>query len=99
MSYNSGVHPDDCSDHRGSGHVHAMVETVVRGLGARSVQEAVSRIDGFLKESGCPCSLSEVGVGKDDVEFLVQSVNLDRLANNPRQVTGDALRGLLLQAL
>ena len=49
-----------------------------------------------MKSIGCPASLAEVGITEAaQVDHICATVNVERLANNPRRLTPEDLRGLL----
>ena len=99
MRYNDAVTGRDCLDPRGVDHVRTSLGTIARGLDAGSMRGAADRLDALLRSIECPNRLSEVGVGPDDLDSLVESVNAHRLSNNPRRVTPESLRQLLNESL
>jgi alcohol dehydrogenase class IV len=49
-----------------------------------------------MTQMGLPTRLGQVGIRSDDsLQLLCRNVNMQRLANNPRKLTPDALDGLL----
>ena len=99
VRYNGSVEKHDCLDPRGIDSVRAAIETVSHSFGKNTVEEAADRFAALLRAIGCPTRLSDVGVGADDIDALAASVNVDRLANNPRRVTLESLRQLLSECL
>jgi len=54
----------------------------------------------MLKEMEMPTRLSEVGVTEGDIPLLAsESYTPGRVDNNPRDLTGESLRNLLLENL
>ena len=99
LVFNRRVASDDCVDPRGCAHVHRMIDDIVQILGCSSAEEAHGRITTLVRNVGCPTQLRQVGAAsQDDVAFLVNRVNTQRLANNPRRLTAESLR-LLLEPL
>lgn len=96
LEYNAGVTDADCTDPRGAEFVRGRIDRIVDLLGAENVVEARRRIDLLIEAIHCPVSLSEVGIkGDAAIEQLVDRVNLERLANNPRKCTSASLCGCL----
>ena len=63
---------------------------------AAKAAEAAGRFNALVKAIGCPASLAEAGITETaDVERICATVNVERLANNPRRLTPEDLRGLL----
>jgi len=65
-------------------------------IGADDAAEAAGRFDALVKAIGCSTSLAEAGITEAaQVERICTTVNVERLANNPRCLTPEDLRGLL----
>ena len=65
---------------------------IVALLGAKTITDARQKIDELIERIGCPVSLGNVGVeGDRAIAQLVDQVNLERLANNPRRIDAAAL--------
>ncbi len=99
LRYNDSVTDSDCQDPRGQDRVRTTLGEIFQAIGANSSAEAADRFDVLLRSIDCPSRLSDVGVRMDDVSVLAESVNVDRLANNPRRVTAASLRQLLIECL
>jgi len=96
LVYNSKVMDSDCTDPRGPGHVRRTVREIVGLLGCSTPEQANERITALVSTIRCPIRLRDVGVGgQREITFLVDQVNTQRLANNPRQITPATLRNLL----
>ena len=96
MAFNSKVTMDDCNDPRGSDYVRETIDRLTGLLGCRSADEADQRLQQFIASIGCPIRLAEVGVTTaEQLNLIVDRVNLDRMANNPRRLTNQCLRDLL----
>ncbi len=92
LDYNSRVSEDDCNDVRGASHVLRRIDSVVDLLGANSVSDACSRIERFISDLNCPCSLASAGIsGQEKLAAMIGSVNRQRMSNNPRSATSQAL--------
>ena len=87
---------DGCCHPNGVGSVRATLQDIQALLGVDDATQARERIEELMTAIGCPTRLGNVGVQTDaDVEMLVQNVNTERLQNNPRMLSQDALRHLL----
>jgi alcohol dehydrogenase class IV len=90
------VTEDGCCHPNGVGSVRATLQDIQALLGVDDATQARERIEELMTAIGCPTRLGNVGVQTDaDVEILVQNVNTERLQNNPRMLSQDALRHLL----
>ena len=92
LEYNASVTAADCTDPRGPEHVGNQIGRIVALLGAKTITDARQKIDELIERIGCPVSLGNVGVeGDRAIAQLVDQVNLERLANNPRRIDAAAL--------
>ena len=63
------------------------------------VAAACGRIKCLLRAIDCPLSLREVGLADDEaLQRMVSHVNPERLSNNPRKTTPEALHVILREA-
>lgn len=98
--YNSSVCEDDALDPRGKSFVEARLSDIFEVLGVSNAVEARSAFIRLVSSLGGVCSLSDVGVRLEDLDFLVQhGFNPDRVNNNPRRLTEQALRSILKRSL
>ena len=96
LVFNSEVNETDCLDARGAVAVRERMAMIYETLGARDAAEATRRFEALVKSIGCPASLAEVGITETaQVDHICATVNMERLANNPRRLTPEDLRGLL----
>ncbi len=72
-------HLDDCNDVRGKMHVESSFLEIARLWGAESKEEASDRLEIFIQSIKLP----KVSMKLEDLETLVESVNVQRLQNNP----------------
>ena len=70
---------------------------IIDFIGAKNIKGASEKIAVMMKEVGLSTRLSELGVKKDeDIAVIVKNgFNPDRVKNNPRRLTEEALRGIL----
>lgn len=96
LAFNARVTDDDCTDPRGACTVHERIAQILEILGSRNINDACSLIVKLLKQIECP-TLEEFGVS-DDFEAIVDSVNVQRLSNNPRRASREQLIEVLAQS-
>lgn len=97
LKFNSQVNAADCTDPRGVSFVKERLNEIVEILGCDSTEDACQKIREFIRGIGCPCSYSEAGIReKSEILQIVESVNLQRMSNNPRSGTVEALVQLLV---
>ncbi|MGB6042618.1 MAG: phosphonoacetaldehyde reductase [Pirellulales bacterium] len=95
LRFNAEVTPADCNDPRGAEHVKDRLQQLSRLLGCDDLCDAQDKITALVQSVGGPVRLQEVGVTTDQqVELIASHVNAERLANNPRRITAEALMSL-----
>ncbi len=97
LVYNSKVTEEDLLDKRGVDYVKEVINEIVTMLGADNVENAAKKITDLMKEIGLNTKLSEIGVKtQDDIEIIIKNgFNPERVKNNPRRLTEEALREIL----
>jgi len=86
----------DCNDPRGVEHVQNAIDTIVRLLGCQTAGEAAVEFQKVVESIDCPTRLSEIGVStKAQLRQIVEQVNEQRLANNPRRLSSESLDSIL----
>jgi alcohol dehydrogenase len=85
LEFNSHVGDEDCRDPRGAAHVRERVAEILGVLGARDGAGGRQAIEALVRGVGLATTLSGVGVATPaDRRAIVESVDAERLANNPR---------------
>ncbi len=75
----------------------SVMEEIRSRLGAAAEGTARERFNALLREIDLPASLGEVGIGDEPgLRRLAESVNVERLGNNPVRYGDDALYRILL---
>ena len=90
---------DKCVDYRGTEYLQSTFDAVALLLGASCVDEAISRLESLLLDIGLLPLPKEVIVSNDTISLLVESVNVDRLINNPIKLDKDALEEIYRNVL
>lgn len=96
LVYNSGVTDDNVLDPRGAEYVRKTMREIVGLLGYTGPEEASLGISTLLDTIVGGHTLQYFGVhSEEDMLYISNTVNLERLKNNPRRVTQEALRAFL----
>ena len=96
LAFNGEVSEKDCLDARGSEAVRKRMVMIYSAMGAGNAVEAAGRFKALVKAIGCPTSLAETGITEAaQVERVCATVNVERLANNPRRMSAEDMRALL----
>lgn len=96
LAFNASVTETDVTDPRGEQHVRGMIDLILSKLGCKDAAHGQARIAELMESIGCQTRLSELGiVGNQIRRQIAESVNVDRLQNNPRKLTTAQLMALL----
>lgn len=67
-----------------------------QAMGVSSAQAGASVVEALMDESGLSRSLTQLGISGEGLEFIVQNgFRPDRVKNNPKVLTAEALRAML----
>ena len=95
LKYNAGISQNDTLDKRGVVYVKKAIKDLAKLIvGKNDVAEAATTIDGILTGVGLETRLSRLNIKTDqDIELIIKNgFNPDRVKNNPRLLTKEALR-------
>lgn len=96
LKFNHEVTDEDVTGLKKASDVKKEIDEIIKLLGARSTDEAAGVIHTLMKRIGLKTKLGELGISsEEDLELIISKVNLQRLNNNPRKVTTDALKKIL----
>ncbi len=95
LKYNSEVSDEDCNDRRGAEYVSKTIHDLYSLLNVSDPDEAKDKIENLMEDIGLETHLNPIGVQKDDIEKIAESVNYQRLSNNPRKMTMSDMISLL----
>ena len=96
LHFNRHATEQDVVDHRGVKHVHDVIDQIASRFRCRDSRQALRAIESCTASLGCATRLQELGIRtKDQRELIAQSVNRQRLANNPRAVSTRDLHAIL----
>ena len=99
LKYNAGISQNDTLDKRGVVYVKKAIKDLAKLIvGKNDVAEAATTIDGILTGVGLETRLSRLNIKTDqDIELIIKNgFNPDRVKNNPRLLTKEALRKILV---
>lgn len=98
LAFNDAVTEADVLDPRGVDYVRNTMSEIVDMLGCHSVRQAKERWISLMQRIGVKVNLSQLGIQPKDWSVIIQNgFNPKRVANNPRRLTEESLRGLLAQ--
>ena len=96
LAFNANVSETDVTDPRGVEHVREMIDLVLVKLKCANAQDGRVRIEELMESIGCHTRLSELGIaGAPTRKAIAETINVDRLRNNPRALTATQLIHLL----
>ena len=96
LAFNAEVTDEDCNDPRGADAVRDRIARILSGLGTDNIEDASASIKSLLTQINCPTTLDSVGIQtSDELKYIVDSVNAERLSNNPRRASQSQLFHLL----
>lgn len=96
LAYNHQVNADDLNDPRGVAHVQNACQRIIDTMGCGSVQEAQTALTNLMESIGCHSRLSRLDItSESQIHRIATSVNVARLANNPRQIGDGDIQRLL----
>ena len=97
LRYNAQVGADDVQDARGLEYVRTTLGELVEMLGAATAPEAAERLEELMRDIGLAVRLCRVGVRtRQELAAVLDNVKVPaKMNNNPRRVTGEALREIL----
>ncbi len=94
LAWNADVQEEDCLHPRGSAFVRERVAEIAALL------DTLGGVTGVAERLRVPVRLGEWGIGERDLDALVAAcANPERMNNNPRRITAEAVRALYAQAL
>lgn len=96
LVYNSKCENETCNDERGAGYVRKTINEIVGMLGAKNADESYTMINNLMKSIGLETRLSDLGIGKEGIEIIINNgFTPERVKNNPRVLTKENLRKIL----
>lgn len=69
---------------------------LLAALGADDVTDACEKIERIIAACGLETRLSGLGIGADDIDTIVERTRWDRMAQLPRALDAEGLRGMLV---
>lgn len=98
LKYNSEVKKNDAVDSRGHDYIKRTIKEICLFLSVDSVVSAGKKLEGLMKTIGLATRFRDLGLKKKDLDLVLENVNLERLGNNPREITARDLR-LILESI
>lgn len=97
LEYNAHFSSGDMTDQRGVRYLAAMFQKLVKTLGTNTSNEARRTLEMLLSSLELEIRLSALGITSDDIEFIAESIDSDRAANNPRRFNSESAKYILNQ--
>ena len=97
LVFNAGVGDRDVVDPRGVAVVRRRIATILTLLGVREPEAGRRRLLDLMQRLSLETSLEELGIRDVDV-ILAEGLSPERAGNNPRRITRQDLREMLLGA-
>jgi alcohol dehydrogenase class IV len=96
LEHNSGVSDTDCVDPRGAEFVRMRIADVLEIIGARDGAGGRQMLSRLLRSLELETTLSALGIGTPEARReIVESVDAERLANNPRALDSSQLTAII----
>ena len=96
LAFNAGVDESNVSGGRSPEEIRAVIARVCDAIGADGPAAALTAIESKLRSLHVPTSLADLGIATpDQIAAFIESVNRERLANNPRFVSPGDLGEIL----
>ena len=100
LLYNASVTEGDIRDSRGVGWVRKRIREILQLLAVDSPEAGRLQLMQLINSIGLESRLSALGLGPEAIDCIVTSgYDLDRAANNPRDLTAAGLREVLVLSL
>ena len=97
--FNAATTEADVADHRGAAFVQQTMDELNAMLGTPNAHESSERLKALIREIGLATTFEALGVSSCEARHRVmESVNPQRMTNNPRTVTATQLRQILANA-
>jgi alcohol dehydrogenase class IV len=94
--WNSGVADADVTDARGARYVRAAMRELAEIMGCTDAAACRTCIRELMRVIGLETNLGALGISQPQaLDVVVRNVNVERLVNNPRALTGDQLERLV----
>jgi alcohol dehydrogenase class IV len=96
-TFNAGVTDDDALDPRGAGFVRSALDELAALVGAQDATGGARAFSELMERIGLTRDFSALGIrSHDDLELIITNgFNPQRVNNNPRRLTEEALRSML----
>jgi alcohol dehydrogenase class IV len=96
LEFNAAVRHDSIAHPGGVEQVRRFVTEICEAMGVAVPEEARAALLGKMASLGAPTSLSDIGLtSAEQISSMIESVNEERLANNPRRISATDLQGIL----
>lgn len=100
LEYNYNVTEKDSTVSENAEYIKRSIDELIKLMGCSNVTDAKLKISELMKSIGLKTRLSELNIKTtEDLKIIIDNVNLERLQNNPRALTGENLENILRKIL
>ncbi|UCH72496.1 MAG: phosphonoacetaldehyde reductase [Thermoplasmatales archaeon] len=100
IEFNSQVSEKDCNDKRGVKLVKNRINEIIEIMGCKDIYDVKKKFQNLMREIRVGNKLSELNMDIKSIELIIEKgFTADRMNNNPRKVTEEALRKILEEIL
>jgi len=99
LVHNSLVTEEDFTDKRGVDYVKKTMHELNSLFSCSNADSSRKKIRTIMNSIGLETRLSSLGIKEEDIEPIIDSVNVERLRNNPRSLTKPIMKELLFSIL
>lgn len=98
MIYNNNITYEDCLDHRGVEYVKKVMRDLCSVFGVNSIEEAKEKIKNLMRTNHLETNLRQLNIyTSKDINIIIQNCfNSERFKNNPRKLTEESLKEILM---
>lgn len=94
--FNGKITKINVNDKRGEKYVKNTMNDLCKLFGVSSTKEAKTLLDSLLESIGIETTLNELGVTENsDIQLIIDSVNVERMKNNPIKIGREDLETIL----
>lgn len=97
LKLNAHVSESNCTDSRGVTFVRQRIADICKLLGVKTAEEAAKVFTSLVTSLNLSIKFHELNISLNEImEYFLKSVNLERLKNNPRELTEELIRTKIL---
>lgn len=95
MLYNYDINITNCNDERGFIYVKKNMQELFKILNTDNISEAYNKLKNLVQNLGIELDFNKNGISNKDIDVIINSINLERAKNNPRNIEIKYLKEIL----